>query len=433
MDRTWTLIAISLVAAAHSVGYDGRAPDADWRKTAARRIEQHRKAELEVRVVDAAGSPVRDAEVHMRMTRHAFGFGSAIAAKCLVEDSPNGRRYRDVVEKYYNKVVFENDLKWGPWKAAASNRNQTFRGGWTDAALKWLADRDIAVRGHWLSWGSVSSGGQEAYIGKPVELQRDLFAHIREKTKTIGSRVCEWDAINHPVGWGVTYEKMFKGIDFHVDVFRFCRETAPGDVTMWINEGQILPDGRRRDAYERIIRYLGEHGQKPDGIGFMGHFRKASLTGMDELYDVFDRYAALVPALQITEFDVDAGRDEALHADYLRDFMTLAFSHPNIEGIIMWGFWEGRHWKPAAALYRKDWSIKPVGQAWIDLVHGAWRTDVTGRTNADGQYATRGFLGDYSVTVSSARGTGAAEAVLPAGGGEILIRLHALPVESSPR
>jgi len=24
------------------------------------------------------------------------------------------------------------------------------------------------------------------------------------------------------------------------------------------------------------------------------------------------------------------------------DFVT--FSHPSLEGLIMWGFWEGRHW-----------------------------------------------------------------------------------------
>ena len=65
----------------------------------------------------------------------------------------------------------------------------------------------------------------------------------------------------------------------------------------------------------------------------------------------------------------------------------------------MWGFWEGRHWKPDAALYRRDWSIKPAGQAWLDLVKKKWWTNKNGITDAQGRFTTRGFLGDYVVTV----------------------------------
>jgi endo-1,4-beta-xylanase len=57
----------------------------------------------------------------------------------------------------------------------------------------------------------------------------------------------------------------------------------------------------------------------------------------------------------------------------------------------MWGFWEGRHWKPRAALWRRDWSVKPNCQAWLDLVHDCWWTKADGRTDAAGSYQTRGF------------------------------------------
>ena len=79
------------------------------------------------------------------------------------------------------------------------------------------------------------------------------------------------------------------------------------------------------------------------------------------------------------------------------DFVT--FSHPSLEGVIMWGFWEGRHWYPDAALYRKDWSIKPNGKAWEDLVLRQWRTEVTGKSDNKGKFSTRGFLGTYKIEV----------------------------------
>jgi hypothetical protein len=65
----------------------------------------------------------------------------------------------------------------------------------------------------------------------------------------------------------------------------------------------------------------------------------------------------------------------------------------------MWGFWDGAHWKHNAPLYRKDWSLKPAGVAFRDLVLKTWRTDEAGKTGLDGVLATRGFFGDYDVEV----------------------------------
>jgi hypothetical protein len=70
----------------------------------------------------------------------------------------------------------------------------------------------------------------------------------------------------------------------------------------------------------------------------------------------------------------------------------------------MWGFWEGRHWLPAAAMYRRDWTLKPNGQAWIDLVKKQWWTTANGQTDTLGQFRTRAFHGDYQVTVTLPNG-----------------------------
>jgi hypothetical protein len=47
-------------------------------------------------------------------------------------------------------------------------------------------------------------------------------------------------------------------------------------------------------------------------------------------------------------FDINTD-DEELQADYTRDFLTLAYSHPTVVGVQLWGFWERSHWKPEAA------------------------------------------------------------------------------------
>jgi endo-1,4-beta-xylanase len=52
------------------------------------------------------------------------------------------------------------------------------------------------------------------------------------------------------------------------------------------------------------------------------------------------------------------------------------------------------------ALWRKDWSIKPAGQVWRDLVFKQWWTDEAVTTGADGAASVRGFHGTYTVAVN---------------------------------
>lgn len=396
--------------------YVGREAEAPWRAKAAGRIERYRQDDFSVEVTDATGQVVVGAEVHVAMTRHAFGFGSAVTAQMLAAETEDGRRYREIVQQYYNKVVFENDLKWRPWLVAASNKHQTYRREWIDTAFAWLADRDIAVRGHYLIWAPLERRWQpEDYTQRPDDLRRDTFAHVEEKVLAVGERVTEWDAINHIAGWGTTYADVLGGNAIYADIIRRGRKLVP-QVEMWVNEGQILPSGMRHDEYLDIVRDLVQRDAPPDGVGFMGHFADGTLTPLEVVYQRMDAYARIVPRLQLTELDIDVGVDEGLQADYLRDVMTLAFSHPHCEAILMWGFWEGRHWKPHAALYRRDWSIKPAGQAWKDLVFGDWWTDARGPTDNTGRFTARGFHGQYTVTVRHGEATATQEATLAPGG-----------------
>jgi hypothetical protein len=95
-----------------------------------------------------------------------------------------------------------------------------------------------------------------------------------------------------------------------------------------------------------------------------------------------------------------------------------------VDSIIMWGFWEGRHWLPNAALFRRDWTIKPNGQAYQDLVFKQWWTNADGKSDNRGAYRTRGFLGDYDISVTAPNGqTKTVSAKLVKGGATVAIRL----------
>jgi endo-1,4-beta-xylanase len=102
--------------------------------------------------------------------------------------------------------------------------------------------------------------------------------------------------------------------------------------------------------------------------------------------------------LTVTEYDLQT-LDDQLHADHLRDMMTLCFSHPQMTGFVIWGFWEGRHWKPTAAMFKKDWTERLAVKVWRDLVKGKWATNRELIANVDGKATLTAFYGWYDITV----------------------------------
>lgn len=87
------------------VTYDGRSPDAPWRAAASARIDKYRKGNLKVVVLDLAGRPIKNASVSVRMTRHAFGFGTMVDDWFLMANDASGATYRAMLPKYFNKIV----------------------------------------------------------------------------------------------------------------------------------------------------------------------------------------------------------------------------------------------------------------------------------------------------------------------------------------
>src|SRR5450756_2311754 len=125
--------------------YAERAADAPWRAAAAARIDRYRKGDLAVIARDDSGQPIPGAAVHVKMNRHAFGFGTAVAGDILMNSGADGQKYRDALKRLFNKVVTENVLKWPPFESWGRAQ--------ADYMLPWFAANGFAmVRGHNVIW-----------------------------------------------------------------------------------------------------------------------------------------------------------------------------------------------------------------------------------------------------------------------------------------
>jgi endo-1,4-beta-xylanase len=397
------------------LGYAGSEPDAAWRKAAEARIEKIRKGDLTVFVKDKAGKPVRGAQVAVRMRKHEFLFGTAVNATALSSQrlsAENLARYKQEIVRLFNFAVLENEMKWPQWSRVESRPS-------TMAAVDWLRESGLKVRGHnlvWPSWNNTNMQAAQDAKGDPAALAKVITDHIAETTAAFRGRLVDWDVINETF---TNHDFMdILGRHAMVDWFNAARAGDP-TAKLYINDFSILEgeDKAHQDDYSATIQYLIEQGAPADGIGLQSHF-PARVTPMDELMKRFDRFAAFGKELEITEFDIDTS-DEATQTDYTRDFMTAAFSLPSVKAFVMWGFWEGAHWRPRGAMLRRDWSPKPNGEAYQDLVFKRWWTNADGKTAASGTFTTRGFLGDYEIEVKAGGKSKTVRASLPKQGATV--------------
>lgn len=395
--------------------YAGEEPGAAWRKAAEERIENIRKGDLTVVVKNRGGKPVRGADVSVRMRKHAFLFGTAVSGPMLSGRRVNAddlAKYKQQIVELFNCAVMENDMKWPQW-AVVESRPATL------AAVEWLRENGLAVRGHnlvWPSWRNTNVKAATDAKGDPAALAKVIVDHIAETTAAFLGRVVDWDVINETF----TNHDLMDVLGKHamVDWFKAARAGDP-QAKLYINDFDILEGEEKahQDDFATTIQYLIEQGAPVDGIGLQSHF-SARVTPMDDLMKRLYRYAAFGRELEVTEFDIDTA-DEVTQADYTRDFMTAFFSHPSAKAFVMWGYWEGAHWKPRGAMLRRDWSLKPNGEAYKDLVFKRWWTNANGRTGSKGTFAARGFLGEYEIEVKVGGNSRTMRASLPKEGSRV--------------
>lgn len=396
------------------VDYPGREPDAAWRKKAEARIEKIRKAPLKLRLVDTRGEPVAGVELRVRQLRHAFGFGTAVNGEWLLGSSEDSRKYRETVENYFSKVVFEDELKWPNWE-----QNKGARRDITMRAMDWLSQRKIGIRGHVLVWPSWRYLPKDLPDLSDILLRQRIAGHIREILTATKGRITEWDVINEPYAHHNLMDRL--GAEAMADWFREAR-TADSRPVLFLNDYAGLAAGglwnEHKRHFEKTVQFLQKQKAPIGGVGLQCHFGW-SVTPPEKALEELERWGKLGLEVHLTEFDVETS-DEMLQADYTRDLLTLSFSHPSVTSVMIWGFWEGRHWRPDAAMWRKDWTLKPNGKVWTELTRKIWWTDVTGKTDSHGRWATRGFLGEYQIEVN---GKPVREIKLVRGAGEVVVEL----------
>ncbi len=362
-------------------------------------IDRYRKGELIIQAKPGA-------KVTVEQLCHEFWFGAAIS-NGFVDGSMSATDKSQYEQKFlqdFNSAVTENAVKWLSMEREKGKVNYAV----VDSMLAWTERHHIPLRGHNLYWG----------IDKFVqpwlkEMSNDeLRATLQRRAETVTSRYrgrfAEYDLNNEMVHGNFYEERLGSGIT--KDMATWAHNGDPG-AKLFLNDYDITT-GNKLPEYLAQIRSLLRQGVPIAGIGVQGHLH-AETFDRKELKRALDSLAQFKLPIRITEFNVPGQRSryykekittmtpdaEAEKAKELTDFYRICFAHPAVEGILMWGFWEGANWIPVSSLYHRDWSPTPAADAYRNLIFKEWWTRDAGQVGKDGTYTVKAFYGKYKVTI----------------------------------
>ena len=349
-------------------------------------IRRHRMGTIVVRTRPGAKGTVTQ-------LGHEFWFGTAIAQGVfrMPPGSPDRKKYLEILKANFNSAVHENAMKW--YSTERQKGNLTY--GNCDAMLEWCERSGIRVRGHCVFWAAEKHVQKWLKDLDDEELRAKLRERAHDLLRRYRGRVVEYD-VNNEMVHNRYYAKRL-GDHIWVEMFEWCRE-ADADAVLYVNDFGMISGGSA-PAYEKQIEGFIKADVPVGGIGVQGHFGRG--VNPSHVKRVLDRLARFKLPIKVTELDINTSDEEA-KARGLVDVYRTCFAHPAVTGILMWGFWEGRHWRPKAALWKKDWTPTPAVEAYRDLVFDKWWTRFEGTADGVGVCRVPAFYGRHRVEVGAA-------------------------------
>lgn len=377
-----------------------------WQEEAAERIEEIRKGDFTLTILMPNGQPASGMAIYIKQTRHDFCFGTCVSAQYLGGESEDSKKYEDFILKHFNTIVFENELKWEFTEPEQGKEN------FSEAGKIWaFAQKNhLRVRGNCLLWGVPSHIQAWVRHLSPENLKESMLRHLQNTVSRYAGRLIAWDVFNELLD-GAYYADVLGEQNLY-EFFQKVKSMDP-HTPLFLNEYGILDNEEKQGRYLQLVQRLQRNGVEIGGLGIQEHAAERFSFGASGL--LFSTDAQTVPFLPedvlrcwdylgtsrlpiyMTELSFRSPNEER-KAAALETCFRLAFSHPNIRGIILWGFWENNHWLGKdAALVNADWQCLPAGNILRKLLLEEWNTSTTEIADEKGEIKFRGFFGDYRI------------------------------------
>ena len=376
------------------------------------RIEQIRKGDASVTVVDDKGNAVRDARVYYEQQNHDFLFGSGLSPLGIKEGGPNAvnQQWAEAYTALFNYGTLP--FYWASYEPVMGQTNEQLLRAMAD----WARKRNIVPKGHPLVWADATPSWAPPGIN---EIQLAEEKHVKEVAGNFCGLVEYWDVVNEPT----------MGPRVNSPIGNWMNDRTPAvvsaDALNWARSAcptatLIINDYRTDQDFREILQNITRQKGKFDAIGLQSHMHRGNWP-LYQVWDTCERFKDFDVPIHFTEVTVLSGppksgistsqpsdqtswpstpAGELAQAEYVEKFYTLLFSHPSVGAITWWDFSDNGAWQGApAGLLRADMSKKPAYDRLLKLVRAKWWSFGNVYTDMEGKTSFRGFYGPYKIIV----------------------------------
>ena len=382
-------------------------------------IRAARTADARVTVMHE-GAPLANREVVVAQKRHKFLFGSTWGSTL---ELANGELEGEAKARAERRSQHFTDLfnlatlpfYWGRFEPVRGKPD-------TQRVLKaaqWYKDHGCVTKGHPLCWHTVTADWLLELSDE--EILQAQIDRIKRDVGDFAGVIDMWDVVNEAVIMPVfdKYDngitricKMMGRIELLRTMFETARSTNP-NATLLINDFDMS------DAYDILIEGCLAAGIKIDVIGIQSHMHQGywGVEKTERILSHFERFGLpihftettilsgdLMPPeiVDLNDWQVDewpsTPEGEARQLEEVITHYKTLLAHPAVEAITWWDMSDGLWLNAPSGLLRADASTKPAYDELLRLIKGEWwlaPTHLT--TDANGQIAFNGWLGDYEV------------------------------------
>ncbi|KAK3084460.1 hypothetical protein FSP39_013920 [Pinctada imbricata] len=267
----------------------------------------------------------------------------------------------------------------------------------------------MKVRGHNMFWGD---DGHVPYWVKGLnsaDLLQAMQHHVNSMVSHTRGKLEHWDVNNENLH-GDFYERHTGNPDITAQMFKWIHTQESG-VKLFLNDYGVAVKSQyttvwtpclsfKASAYRDQAIQLKKEGIPIYGMGVQGHFYGSDIDIVGLKYRL-DLLAEAGLPIWITELTIQE-QDENKKAKALESLITLFFSHPAVEGVLLWGFWDHAMKNTAAAITTGS-NVTPnaAGVVYQRLYGQDWKTDFSHAISSHGPVTTSAFMGDYSLKVKN--------------------------------
>jgi GH35 family endo-1,4-beta-xylanase len=185
------------------------------------------------------------------------------------------------------------------------------------------------------------------------------------------------------------------------------------DVKLYLNDYQVISAIspwalERPNQYMKILDDLISIETPVEGIGFQSRIKNGYLSP-ETMYERLVSFEKYNLPYQATEFEIRDSDDYTYSTrekkQIMNEFLTIYFSHPNVDGIWHWTLNDKPDGSSPWALFKYDGTPYPCGEEWMRTMDEDFNTNVTLTTDANGNISIRGFKGDYKITITKGNST----------------------------